>query len=277
MQRGTVARLRGALMAPFPLFTSIRPPRNATETDLLRSCLASWMAAGFQPVAVNGPAETEALRSLDLPIEFSGMASDGKPRIGAILSAIRERGCTFAGIINSDCKIVCYPDLAANLSAGLEGGAAIAWRLDVGGTTAQRYGFDGFFFDSAVMPEDDCGFSIGEPFWDTWFPIACEAAGARVEVIEVPLLTHKVHPLNWSDGDWLRGAHRFWPVFRSWHARGVLPETLTVARRCRHAAFPDRRRNRGDDEARPNRRRPRCHRLAAQGPCGAGRPAPTRG
>jgi hypothetical protein len=156
------------------------------------------------------------------------LPADGKPRIGAILSAIRARGCEFAGIINSDCRIAGYPNVAANLAAGLKGHAAVAWRLDVGGRRprAQQFGFDGFFFDSAVIPDDDCGFSIGEPFWDTWFPIACEAAGARVEAIEIPLLTHKIHPFNWNDRDWLRGAHRFWPVFRSWHARGILPEAL---------------------------------------------------
>jgi len=31
----------------------------------------SWREAGFDPVAVNGPAEIEALRNLDLGIEFS--------------------------------------------------------------------------------------------------------------------------------------------------------------------------------------------------------------
>lgn len=186
--------------------------------------------AGFEPTAVNGPTETEALRSLDLPVEFSVMPTDGKPRIGAILSAIRESGAPFAGIINSDCKIAGYPNVAANLAAELEGRAAVAWRLDVGGHTpkAQRFGFDAFFFDTGVMPDDDCGFSIGEPFWDTWFPIACEAAGARVEATEVPLLTHRVHPLNWSDAAWLRGARRFWPVFRDWYARGLLPEALVA-------------------------------------------------
>jgi hypothetical protein len=76
------------------------------------------------------------------------------------------------------------------------------------------------------MPDDDCGFSIGDPFWDTWFPVACEAAGARAEAIELPLLTHKVHPLNWSDRAWLDGAQRFWPAFRGWLDRGVLPQTL---------------------------------------------------
>jgi hypothetical protein len=146
--------------APFPLFTSIRPPKDAAETGLLRSCLASWTAAGFQPVAVNGPAETEALRSLNLPVEFSIMASDGKPRIGAILSAIRKHGCKFSGIINSDCKIVCYPNLAANLAAGLEGRAAVAWRLDVGGrrTRAQRYGF-------VSCPAPSVSAGAGMPSW----------------------------------------------------------------------------------------------------------------
>jgi hypothetical protein len=214
----------------FPIFTSIKPPDGDGDISYLRNCLNSWRAAGFQPIAVNGPAETEKLRSLGFPVEFTVMPTDGKPRIGAILSAIRQSAVPFAGIINSDCKIAGYPNIAANVATGLKGRAAVAWRLDVGGhrPKGQPYGFDAFFFDVAMIPEDDCGFSIGEPFWDTWFPIACEAAGAKVEAIEVPLLMHRVHPLNWSDAAWLRGARRFWPVFRDWHAKGHLPDELIV-------------------------------------------------
>jgi hypothetical protein len=212
------------------LFTSIRPPASADELAYLRDCLNSWRGAGFAPIAVNGPNEIERLRELDLPVEFAPLPTDGKPRIGAILSAIRETGAPFCGIINSDCKIIGYPDLAANLAAGLKGRVAAAWRLDIDGprveSAAQKYGFDAFFFDTAAMPDDDCGFSIGEAFWDTWFPLACEAAGARVEAIEVPLLTHRIHPTNWSDGDWLRGARRFWPAFQGWHARGLIAKEL---------------------------------------------------
>jgi hypothetical protein len=200
------------------LFTSIRPPADAVAVAYLRDCLNSWRAAGFEAVAVNGPAEAEALRRLNLPVEFSVMATDGKPRIGAFLSAIRERSCRFAGIINSDCRIAGYPGLAANLQRQLEGRTLLAWRLDVCDLkpSAVRYGFDAYFFDTEVMPEDDAGFSIGDPWWDYWFPLACEMRGARIETLALPLLTHKVHPLNWKRRRWDDGAYRFWTMLKSW-------------------------------------------------------------
>jgi hypothetical protein len=200
------------------LFTSIRPPANAEAAAYLKDCLNSWRAAGFRPVAVNGPVEAEALRKLDLPVEFAVMAADGKPRIGDLLAAIRARSCRYAGIINSDCRIVGHPGLAANLYQQLEGRTVLAWRLDVGNLrpSGVRYGFDAFFFDVAVMPADDAGFSIGDVWWDYWFPLACEMRGAKIETLAFPLLTHKVHPLNWKTRKWNDGAHRFWTTLKSW-------------------------------------------------------------
>jgi hypothetical protein len=211
------------------LFTSIRPPVDAEATSYLRDCLDSWRMAGFDSVAVNGAAETEALRCLDLPIEFAVTATDGKPRIGTMLSAIRARGCRFAGIINSDCRIIGYPNVAANLQAGLDRTAVLAWRIDLGDDlkpTTMRGGFDAYFFDTEVMPRDDCGFSIGDPWWDYWFPLACEMSGARVETLAVPLLTHKAHPANWSEQSFIRGTYRFWAAFQSWHDASALPQSL---------------------------------------------------
>jgi hypothetical protein len=211
------------------LFTSIRPPADAAATSYLRDCLNSWRMAGFDTVAVNGAAETEALRCLDLGIEFAVTATDGKPRIGAILSAIRARRCRFAGIINSDCRIIGYSNLAANLQAGLDRTAVLAWRIDLGPDlkpTTMRGGFDAYFFDTEMMPRDDCGFSIGDPWWDYWFPLACEMSGARLETLAVPLLTHKAHPANWSEQSFIRGAYRFWVAFQSWHRASALPKSL---------------------------------------------------
>jgi hypothetical protein len=223
------ARLRGCRgNQMFQLFTSIRPPADAEATAYLRDCLNSWRAAGFEAVAVNGPVETKALRTLDLPVEFSVMATDGKPRIGAFLSAIRERSCRFAGIINSDCRIAGYPGLASSLQKQLEGRALLAWRLDVGDSkpAAVRRGFDAYFFDRQIMPEDDAGFSIGDSWWDYWFPLACEMRGARIETLAFPLLTHKVHPVNWKTRSWEEGAQRFWTVLRSW--RPSLPANRSL-------------------------------------------------
>jgi len=196
----------------FPLFTSIKPPSNPGELAYLRDCLTSWRAAGFMPVAVNGPCEIKVLRGFDLPVEFAPLPADGRPRIGALLEAIRESGAAVAGIINSDCKIIELSGVADNLQAGLKGRLALAWRTDVDGAsyTAMRLGFDAFFFDVSVLPDDDDGFGIGDTWWDLWFPLACQAKGAAVEVVKIPLLLHRAHPLNWNWTQWLRNGRRLW-------------------------------------------------------------------
>jgi hypothetical protein len=219
----------GGQISSFPLFTSIKPPTGDIEFGYLRECLNSWRAAGFDAISVNGPAETERLRGLDLPVVFHTAAADGKPRIGAILGAIRESGARFASIINSDCKIVNYPGLVANLKAHMDRTVVLAWRVDLGldlNPTTQRGGFDAFLFDSKVMPRDDCGFSIAEPWWDHWFPVACEMSGARIETLAVPLLTHMAHPERWSDETFIRAGHRFWRELQNWHCRGDMPESF---------------------------------------------------
>jgi hypothetical protein len=217
------------VLSLFPLFTSIRPPTGDDELSYLRDCLNSWRAAGFQPVAVNGSAEAEALRSLDLPIEFSPMPINGKPRIGAILSAIRKSGVRFAGIINSDCKIMGYPGLASAIRNGLDRSCILAWRVDIGEgikPAATSHGFDAYFFDTRFLPEDDIGFSIGDPWWDYWFPLACEMRGAKLQTLGLPLLTHKVHPLNWQRRKWEDGAHRFWTALRGWRSEGAVTRSV---------------------------------------------------
>ncbi|HLK84699.1 MAG TPA: hypothetical protein VKT99_24840 [Xanthobacteraceae bacterium] len=216
-------------MSSFPLFTSIKPPADAGELAHLRDCLESWRAAGFDAVAVNGPKETERLRKFDLGIEFAPLPNDGKPRIGAIFSAIRRSGVRFAGIINSDCKIVRYPNLVANLGAALDRTLLLGWRIDLGPDhkpTTRRGGFDAFFFDANILPPDDGGFSIAEPWWDHWFPLACEMHGARIETLAAPLLTHRDHPEKWSEQDFVRAGRRFWSLLQCWHRRGDMPKSL---------------------------------------------------
>jgi hypothetical protein len=216
-------------MSSFHLFTSVKPPASATDIAYLRDCLNSWRDAGFTAVAVNGPREAEALRRLDLGIEFAPLSRDGKPRLCAIFSAIRESGATFSGIINSDCRIIKYPNFAANLKASLHKAVVLGWRIDLGSDfkpTKRRGGFDAFFFDTDVIPQDDYGFSIAEPWWDYWFPLACEMSGARIETLTLPLLTHKYHPENWSEQSFVNAGRRVWSMLESWHQRGDLPNSL---------------------------------------------------
>lgn len=199
---------------PFLLFTSIKPP-SGDKLSYLRDCLSSWRASGFVPVAVNGPKETETLRQLDLGLDFAPLPADGKPRIGAILATIRNSGARFAGIINDDCKLIEHSDIANRLENGLERRIALAWRIDDenGKFSATPYGFDAFFFDTRYLPTDDFGFSIGDTWWDIWLPLACQAQGATVETFKTPLLTHKVHPFNWSWDQYDDNGRRLWASF----------------------------------------------------------------
>ena len=223
-----VARTENRLPA-FPLFTSIKPPASADELTYLRECLNSWRVAGFDAVAVNGPGEIGQLQGLDLHVEFFPLPNDRKPRISAILSAIRKSGARFAGIINGDCRIIGYPDLATSLRAGLDQSCILAWRVDICEgikPAATSHGFDAYFFDTRFIPEDDAGFSIGDPWWDYWFPLACEMRGARLETLNIPLLTHRVHPVNWKRRNWEGGARRFWTALRGWRPDATAPQAI---------------------------------------------------
>jgi hypothetical protein len=197
------------------LFTSIKPPPDVTATVYQIECLNSWRAAGFSPVSVNGPSEARKLSSLDVEIEI--LPRDGKPRIGDILSAIRTRSESFSGIINADICIIPCGNVAENLRRGLAGHLAMGWRTEIGTAkrTATCSGFDAFFFDTRLLPVDDAGFSIGDAWWDLWFPWACEQAGAKVETIGAPLFMHRVHPQNWSREQWVTNGRRFVRLLRS--------------------------------------------------------------
>jgi hypothetical protein len=213
------------------LFTSIKPPATEDELSYLRDCLNSWRAAGFEPVAVNGPSEIKALRCLDLPVEFGPLPLDGKPRIGAILDAIRNSGAPFAGIINSDCRMIGYPNVATTLLAALDDSLILGWRMDVGSDSPpapMHGGFDAFFFDTSILPDDDAGFSIGEPWWDLWFPLAARAAGARLETLGVPLLTHHRHPMNWGDRQYQYGGERLLAFLDTRQCRDFVGRPLDV-------------------------------------------------
>jgi hypothetical protein len=199
-------------MSAFSLFTSICPPQNPEALSYLRECLGSWKTAGFDIVAVNGPTECAAMEPLKLPVMWHRLPRDGKPLIGNILAAIRSRPVGFAGIINADCQLIAYPDLAENLARNLSGRAAFAHRFDSdnGALKPMLWGFDAFFFDTALLPSSDLGFAIGDPWWDIWFPMSFEIAGVPIETIDTPLVIHRIHPIRWNWLRWIANGNQFW-------------------------------------------------------------------
>ena len=207
----------------FYLFTSIAPNQSCESVEYQKFCIASWRNAGFEVVSINGRKEAPHVAALGLSIEIVAVAQDQKPLIRDILSCIVETNCQFAGIVNADCALLSYPDLSAKLRETLGGSLILAERIDVDNDFIPQPdlcgGFDGFFFDVAILPSTvDQDFRIGVPWWDYYLPMVVAAHGHRIVNLETPLLTHKLHSTGWSRGEREVVGQTFWRFLNEWRA-----------------------------------------------------------
>jgi hypothetical protein len=92
----------------------------------------------------------------------------------------------------------------------LRQGLVLVERLNIGAddlraTGVSCYGFDLLLFKKQVLDdlEFDPEIPIGTPWWDYWFPIACQLAGGQLFTAPAPLLMHLDHPQGWSWEGWL--------------------------------------------------------------------------
>ena len=214
----------------FPLYTSIGPRLSDEGLQKQREIIASWREAGFTPISVNGPRECREVNTLNLDIEVEQLSSDGKPIIGEIISAIVKRGSAFAGIINSDCSILCYPNLALILQTQLEGSMYYVERIDTLGGHPITHGcgsFDAFFFDTkAVKGIQDNYYKLGETWWDYWFPLRAMENGTKLGIISQPLLLHERHDARWNHEAWFRSADHFYRDFKTWANLSRFPKEI---------------------------------------------------
>ena len=227
----------------FPLFTSVSPRLSGEALLQQREVVSSWRAAGFDPISVNGPREIAQLAALDLGIGIEPAPEDGKPFIGDILAAIRKRGSARAGIINADCKMLGYPDLALTLDAALGNGVLFAERIEIRDGCSPILGdcggFDAFFFDTNVLGQiDDQYFRIGETWWDYWFPLQLAVSGAVLGNIALPVILHRPHEFRWSQEQWLGHGRHLWGMMKACSEQNALPPSFSFDG-VRHLDEPD--------------------------------------
>jgi hypothetical protein len=224
--------VHAAMYNLFPLLTSVPPHLSGEALVRQRDIIASWRAAGFKPISVNGPTEIARLAALGLDIEIEPTSEDGKPFIGDILAVIRKTGCARAGIVNADCKVLGYPDLSVSLAAALENSALYAERVDVSNdrlpTLGECNGFDAFFFDAGILGGiNDTHFRLGETWWDYWFPLQLAANGAILGNIAVPLICHRRHQARWNEEQWVRHARYMCTALKAWSEQNTLLSFLS--------------------------------------------------
>lgn len=188
----------------------------APQGDLINQVVAldSWIAAGFNIIAVNTAEEIQYLKSFFPKIEFypasaNGRAKFGKPFIylDQIFAALSEKGTNICGIINSDIHLACK-NLKEVVARECQNAFVFGARLDVmsldNSNDAMWYrGFDYFFFEQKLInlyPAEE--FCLGLPWWDYWIVLIPLSRGITVKRVVSPAVKHIIHSARYSLEAW---------------------------------------------------------------------------
>src|SRR5258708_29290609 len=208
-------------MAMVTLFTSLRPgtTRIVNGQDFgrayQRACIDSWIAAGFDVVSLNPESEIAQLRKYDFPISYLASPSP-RPQIVEYLTEACRRPTELIGIINADCLLLSYPAFVHGIVSGARHGLVMVERVNIDPNnllpTGQTcLGFDAFFFNKthASRLTIDPDLSVGQPWWDYWFPMEFAVSGVKLLRPQSPLIFHLDHEQGWSQARWLYYGRKF--------------------------------------------------------------------
>jgi hypothetical protein len=205
------ARVRGELFDP-----------RIAESEQVR-IIRSWRAAGFAPVSINTAAEHAAnpgLRAALAEVDVETVVLQDRHHgvlcpINRFLEAIAAHASAGpVAITNADIFLADAESLAASVRSLTPSQFLLGQRMDVtglpehGGAAASEGGavnFHGFdFFASDTVSITSClpflggNLSLGQPFWDHFFPLALMATGANPRLVDPASIRHAIHPLGWS-------------------------------------------------------------------------------
>jgi hypothetical protein len=188
-----------------------------TRLDVQRRAVDSWREAGFEVIALNSQAEIAKFegRFADVPNVVpprDARAFMKRPYVFVrdVVSALVDTGSPVIGIVNSDVEFNAASGFAEFVRSCTANSMLFGSRVDYAAgqrkATGVRYewGYDFFFFDarlSTSIPDDP--FCLGLPWWDFWFPLQFQLAGARTALLESPVAFHEAHPANYPRNVWL--------------------------------------------------------------------------
>ena len=207
--------------------TSLSPLPAAQATQA--ACLASWRAAGLDPVSLNHPSEYGALAGYQglqvVPTAATAYEQFGRhyTKVNAVIDWIEQLGEP-ALIINADLRLDSNATQMQHLARLSHDGLPYLLQWNVGGeqpAVVEPYGFSAFMFhpDFARLfaPAYLC---LGQPWWDYWLPYAFVAADLPVFTPTPPIAYHARHERSWEPAHWRSCASEM--------ARMILPRPNTV-------------------------------------------------
>src|SRR5258705_3659886 len=208
-------------MVGVTLFTSLPPSTtrivNGRDFELAyqRACIASWIAAGFDVISLNPEKEIAELRKSDYPINYL-VSANPRPKISELLSEASRSPSDLTGIINADCLLLNYPAFVQGILAGAQDGLVMLERVNIDPNsllpTGQTcLGFDAFFFNKAdaARVTIDPDLSVGQPWWDYWFPMEFAFCDVKLLRLQSPIIFHLDHDQGWSQARWLSYGRKF--------------------------------------------------------------------
>jgi len=198
------------------LVTSLSPRRLGHQ----KSCIDSWIAAGFEVVAVQSKGESKTLESdfpevtfveTDLVGDLFGASKH--VRISALTQQAKEESIL---ILNSDLKIVSSPEFQEFWKQSEDKELKVGIRHDRQGSNAMtlfKWGIDVFRVTPQIAADlPDIGMTIGQPAWDYWIPWHLfNKCGYKVTT-SIPLgiqFVHNAHTRTWSNSQYQIGLKLF--------------------------------------------------------------------
>ncbi|SHF19176.1 hypothetical protein SAMN02745157_1862 [Kaistia soli DSM 19436] len=203
------------ITSAFPLLKRLDEDGVDVGQDLVKRCVGSWQANGFDVLSVHNEAERDLIgaglpgvtyRFVD---EVLPPGARKMPSLAAVLADLPPTEPI--GIINADIFMPQCTDLASRMGRLARQSSVILHRWEVPSLTRREgrqyeIGVDLFAFTPALIAPALTGlnsrpYQLGVPWWDYVLPVAASLY-APLSLVSDPILLHHSHEQAWNDGEW---------------------------------------------------------------------------
>ncbi len=183
--------------------------------DLVRRCVESWQANGFDVLSVHNEAERDLIGAGLPGVTYRFVEEDlppgarKMPSFAAFLSVLPPDEPI--GIINADLFMPPCLDLAARMDRLARQSTLILHRWEVPSLARREgkrfdLGVDLFAFTPALIAPALSGlvehpYQLGVPWWDYALPLAASLY-SPLSLVSDPILLHQTHEQAWNDREW---------------------------------------------------------------------------